>query len=68
MSFSRKIVTLNHMFYSWKNGSQLKNVSQLEKCVTLRKCIIGGKTGQTLKYVLQFTLKKCVRVAKLGQT
>ena len=43
-----------------ENKSNLKNVSLLEKwvtlkkCVTLRNCIIGGNTGQTLKYLLQF--------------
>ena len=44
------------MCYSWK------------KWVTLRKCITGGKTNQALKYVLQFTLKNCVTVAKFCHT
>ena len=52
--FGEKIVTHKHMFHNWKNGSHLKNVLQLEKWVTFRKCITGGKTGQTLKFVLHF--------------
>ena len=35
---------------------------QLEKWVKLRECITGGKTLQTLKYVLQFTLKTVLQL------
>ena len=58
MSFWKKLLHLI-TFHNWKNVSQLekwvtlKNVLQFEKWVTLRKCFTGGKTGQTLKYLLQ---------------